>query len=325
MSSAQRHSQRHFQPEHLVAGVSGGLLSVLMTHPLELVKVRFQVDDFKKSSKSVQQPWYRPSYKGVTDAFSTIYREGGVRGLYGGVTPNLIGAGSAWGLYFLVFNGLKSRQIEKDAGQTLTSGRDLTLGEHFVLAGQTGLVTLTLTNPIWVAKTRLCLQYEKNLSASTSSSTPKVKPSNSHKGMGEVLLHLWKSEGLKGLYRGYLPVIVGISHGVVQFVSYEELKKHHCRSIGVAPNSKLGTKEYLLFSSISKLLAAGLTYPYQVVRSRLQEQHRRYRGVNDVILSISRTEGMSGFYKGLLPCLLRVVPATAITFVTYENVIRLLA
>lgn len=326
MSSAQR----HFHPEHLIAGVSGGLLSVLLTHPLELVKVRFQVDDLKRSSKSVQLPRYRPNYKGVGDAFSTIYRAGGVRGLYGGVTPNLIGAGSSWGLYFLVFNGLKSRRIGSEAGNG--AGRDLTLAEHFVLAGQTGLVTLTLTNPIWVAKTRLCLQYEKHLSASPS---PLGAPSSSasSKGMAEVLVHLWRTEGLKGWYRGYLPGIVGISHGVVQFVCYEEMKKFHCRTKGVATNSKqsdkqnskLGTKEYLLFSSFSKLIAAGLTYPYQVVRSRLQEQHRHYGGVKDVIFSISKTEGVLGFYKGLLPCLLRVVPAAAITFVTYENVVRLLA
>ena len=150
---------RHFRPEHLVAGVSGGLASVLLTHPLELVKVRFQVDDLRKA-KNVSSPAfsahnYRPIYKGLTDAFRAIYRSGGVCGLYGGVTPSLIGSGSAWGLYFLVFNGLKSRHLENAGVQ-----RDLTLGEHFLFACQTGLFTLTVTNPIWVAKTRLCLRYE---------------------------------------------------------------------------------------------------------------------------------------------------------------------
>ena len=33
-----------------------------------------------------------------------------------------------------------------------------------------------------------------------------------------------------------------------------------------------------------------------------------------------RNEGLRGFYKGLLPSLLRVTPATAITFLVYENV-----
>ena len=87
-------NNKHFRPEHLVAGVSGGLLSVALTHPLELVKVRFQVDDLKrtkntKNTVNLTQPRlrYRPVYKGLVDAFTAIYRSDGVRGLYGGVTP----------------------------------------------------------------------------------------------------------------------------------------------------------------------------------------------------------------------------------------------
>jgi len=321
-------NNKHFRPEHLVAGVSGGLLSVALTHPLELVKVRFQVDDLKRRRNTVnitQQRRYRPVYKGLVDAFTAIYRSDGVRGLYGGVTPSMIGAGSAWGLYFLVFNGLKSRHLAKEG-----VNRDLTLGEHFLFASQTGLFTLTLTNPIWVAKTRLCLQYEKSMASPLSTSLNDVTSSGIRRisgpsSMSQVLLSLWRTEGVRGLYRGYLPGIVGISHGVVQFVCYEEMKKWYCRQTGILPNSKLGTVEYLAFSSASKLVAASLTYPYQVVRSRLQEQHRQYGGVKDVVLNIVKTEGLYGFYKGLIPCLLRVVPATAITFVTFENVSRFLS
>lgn len=38
------------------------------------------------------------------------------------------------------------------------------------------------------------------------------------------------------------------------------------------------------------------------------------------VLKNDRYEGVKGFYKGILPTLLRVTPATAITFVVYENV-----
>ena len=67
-------------------------------------------------------------------------------------------------------------------------------------------------------------------------------------------------------------------------------------------------------------MAACTTYPYQVLRTRLQDQHRQYRGLGDVIVSLWRYEGVRGFYKGLVPSLTRVVPATMITFVTYENI-----
>lgn len=41
--------------------------------------------------------------------------------------------------------------------------------------------------------------------------------------------------------------------------------------------------EYLSFAAVSKLFAAGATYPYQVVRARLQDQHRQYAGLIDVV------------------------------------------
>ena len=58
----------------------------------------------------------------------------------------------------------------------------------------------------------------------------------------------------------------------------------------------------------------------QVVRARLQDQQNKYSGSLDCISKILRLEGFKGFYKGLSPNLLRVVPATMITFVVYENI-----
>ncbi|VDP51704.1 unnamed protein product [Soboliphyme baturini] len=76
--------------------------------------------------------------------------------------------------------------------------------------------------------------------------------------------------------------------------------------------------EHILFAALSKTFAVSATYPYQVVRLRLQDQHATYGGIGDVISKLWRYEGIIGFYKGMLPSILRVTPATCVTFVVFE-------
>ncbi|KAK0042146.1 mitochondrial folate transporter/carrier, partial [Biomphalaria pfeifferi] len=247
----------------------------------------------------------RPQYRGVIDAFRSIVHSEGWKGLYRGVTPNVTGAGLSWGLYFFFYNTTKSWMQEGD------SNKNLGPGNHLWIASFAGLATLSLTNPIWVSKTRMCLHYGS--------------PGNvQFLGMWETLSNVYKSEGVRGLYRGYLPGIFGISHGAVQFVTYEEMKTLYNSYRNQPLNTRLTSVEYLTFAALSKMVAAATTYPYQVVRSRLQDQHRQYKGAWDVIRQIWVYEGVTGYYKGLLPNILRVTPACAITFLVYESIITVM-
>jgi len=288
--------------EHLVAGVSGGVISTLVLHPLDLLKIRFAVHDGSPGS-------VRPSYaSGLRSAVTTIVRTDGLRGLYAGMSPNLVGAGSAWGLYFLFYNTAKFQL------QDGVVSKQLPASSSILAASFSGVLTLTCTNPVWVVKTRLCLQSSQ-LTSTHTKGDPKL-----YHGFTDALIKIWKYEGLRGLYSGYLPGIFGVSHGVVQFVAYEELKNCYHNYYNQAITTKLGTAEYLTFAAISKLVAALTTYPYQVIRARLQDHQKDYTGSLDCIHKTFSREGLGGFYKGLSPNLLRVVPATMITFVVYENI-----
>ena len=78
---------------------------------------------------------------------------------------------------------------------------------------------------------------------------------------------VWKEEGIRGLYRGLLPSFFGVSHGAVQFVVYEELNKvvrTFSKKDSVEFYQSLGT------GALSKICATLSTYPYQVVKARLQ-------------------------------------------------------
>ena len=80
-----------------------------------------------------------------------------------------------------------------------------------------------------------------------------------------------------------MPGILGVSHGALQFMAYEELKKYYIANNNLEIDAKLGTVAYLSCAALSKLFAASITYPYQVLRARLQDQHNTYTGVIDVI------------------------------------------
>jgi solute carrier family 25 folate transporter 32 len=116
-----------------------------------------------------------------------------------------------------------------------------------------------------------------------------------YRGLGQGLRHIWKHEGWRGLYKGAGLALVGVSNGAIQFVCYEELKRwrmgvarakqqqhdegipakggiDRSRSEGGEDEDdvKLDNTEYIVMSGVAKLAAITLTYPYQVVRSRIQ-------------------------------------------------------
>jgi solute carrier family 25 (mitochondrial folate transporter), member 32 len=156
-----------------------------------------------------------------------------------------------------------------------------------------------------------------------------LSTSSAHKGAYSSIVdgfqQIYKSDGLRGFYRGLVPSFLGVSHGALQFMAYEQMKKFRLKAAGNGPKD-LGNFDYLLFSALSKILAGSASYPYQVVRSRLQiyDAEKQYKGVGNAVVQIWQREGMAGFYKGLGPNLLRVVPSSCVTFLAYENAKRYL-
>ncbi|MPC39772.1 Mitochondrial folate transporter/carrier [Portunus trituberculatus] len=164
-------------------------------------------------------------------------------------------------------------------------------GLHMVAAAEAGVLTLVMTNPIWVVKTRLCLQYTEGAGAGAAASA------THYNGMVDALVKTYKHEGVRGLYKGFVPGVFGVSHGALQFMAYEEMKAQYNRYRSLPIDSKL-------------LFAAVTTYPYQVLRARMQDQHAQYDNLRHCIKET---------WRGLSPNLMRVVPATAITFLVYEK------
>ncbi|CAH8353636.1 unnamed protein product [Eruca vesicaria subsp. sativa] len=212
------------------------------------------------------------------------------------------------------------------AKQRYASGRaddKLTPSLHLASAAEAGALVCLCTNPIWLVKTRLQLQ------------TPLHHHTRPYSGLLDAFRTIMKEEGPRALYKGILPALVLVSHGAIQFTAYEELRKvivdfkESRRKSETAADNLLNSADYAALGGGSKVAAVLLTYPFQVIRARLQQRPNtngmpRYIDSLHVIRETARFEGLRGFYKGLTANLLKNVPASSITFIVYENVLKLL-
>ena len=118
-----------------------------------------------------------------------------------------------------------------------------------------------------------------------------------------------------------VPALFGVTHGAVHFMFYEKMKLWRLQQSMPQGRRKPSEEEtdevlleglekdqaetltnwdYISLSALSKITAGALTYPYQVIRARLQtyDAGQEYKSARDVIAKIWRTEGGRGFYKG---------------------------
>ncbi|CAN6661405.1 mitochondrial FAD carrier protein Flx1p [Trichomonascus vanleenenianus] len=270
---------------NVAPGITAGMATTVIMHPFDLIKVRLQV------SSSVPEAGGHVISNLIRDVLYQGTSQVKISRFYRGLTPNLIGNGVSWGLYFNLY---------QDFVQLYSASTGLQYMGCAMLAGTS---TSLLTNPIWVLKTRMLSSNRET----------------GFKSIREGVREIWAHDGVRGFWRGFVPGLAGIVQASIQFSLYERMKDYYSAHVHT-DKLDLSSVEFLSLSAASKLVATLTLYPYQVVRARLQVTDRSvYRSALDVIRHIYTYEGATGFYKGLVPNVARVVPATCITFVVYEN------
>ncbi|KAI4349701.1 hypothetical protein L6164_010263 [Bauhinia variegata] len=284
------------------AGAAAGVIAATFVCPLDIIKTRFQVHGLPQLASG--------SAKGslIVGSLEQIVHKEGLRGVYRGLAPTVLALLPNWAVYFSMYEQLKSLLCTDD------ECRHLSIRANIIAASGAGAATTIATNPLWVVKTRLQTQGMKT----------GVVP---YRGTLSALRRIFYEEGVRGLYSGLVPALAGISHVAIQFPTYETIKFHLANRDSTAID-KLSARDVAIASSVSKIFASTLTYPHEVVRSRLQEQghhsEKRYSGVIDCVRKVFQQDGLPGFYRGCATNLLRTTPAAVITFTSFEMIHRFL-
>jgi len=304
--------------EHLIGGTVAGAVSTSTLYPLDLIKVRFQAN-----ATVGHLPW-------IWTAARQIFHTEGWRGLYGGIGPSLFGATVANGGFFFIYEFTKDRirRLRTDSNKEV----QLSSRDHLVASLWAGAVMVLLTNPIWLIKTRLQLQQRRLGTAIAA---------DDYRGLLHGLRCVVREEGWLALYRGIVPALLLTSNGAVQFMIYEKLKVVEplqsavslCGMPGACPTFAASFTN----GALAKICASCVTYPYQVVKTRVQQRtSTKVPGSSSEgsggelsrtlrqAATVWRNEGIRGFFKGCWPNALRVAPNAAITFAVYEETVKLI-
>ncbi|KAG8638573.1 calcium-dependent mitochondrial ATP-magnesium/phosphate carrier protein 2 isoform X3 [Manihot esculenta] len=267
------------------AGGIAGAASRTATAPLDRLKVVLQV---------------QTTHAHLVPAIKKIWKEGGFLGFFRGNGLNVVKVAPESAIKFYSYELLKNVIADFKGGEKDNIGP----AERLFAGGMAGAVAQTAIYPLDLVKTRLQICEGGN--------APKL---------GTLTKNIWIQEGPRAFYKGLVPSLLGIiPYAGIDLAAYETLKD--MSKAYILHDSEPGPLVQLGCGTVSAAFGASCVYPLQVIRTRMQAQHSNssaaYKGMSDVFWRTLQNEGYRGFYKGLFPNLLKVVPSASITYLVYE-------
>ncbi|XP_029457967.1 mitochondrial uncoupling protein 2-like [Rhinatrema bivittatum] len=178
----------------LLAGCTTGAMAVTFAQPTDVVKVRFQAH--------VKMDHGDRRYNGTMDAYKTIAKEEGMRGLWKGTLPNITRNVIVNCAELVTYDLIKEALLKHDL---LTDN----LPCHFVAAFGAGFCATVVASPVDVVKTR----YMNSAPGQYSSAL-------------NCALTMGINEGTTAFYKGFMPAFLRLgSWNIVMFVTFEQLKR----------------------------------------------------------------------------------------------------
>ena len=331
--------------ESLLAGGVAGAVAKTAIAPADRVKIIFQVDSKRAFS--------------VRDAFAVardIVTREGVHGLWRGngvmmarVVPYAGVSFASYPRYEAAFRGFFSEardgagaSFEKDE-QKPTSSSVLT---KFLAGSAAGATATAMTYPLDLMRARYAaagavpgLVFESAGNGADGKTAAHAK--TSRRRLFRDLGAVFRREGLRGLYGGMTPTLLGIvPYAGISFATFETLKSRYAETRRDAfdenanrdgfstkksssDDSEMPVGLRLLFGGVAGLFAQSVTYPLDIVRRRIQVVGAKGGYVSPwrVLVDIAKTEGLrKGLYKGVTMNWLKGPVSVAVSFFVNDSV-----
>ncbi|KAF5739777.1 hypothetical protein HS088_TW12G00987 [Tripterygium wilfordii] len=317
--------------------VEGGIAAIVAgcsTHPLDLLKVRMQLQGETVAVPNVQQRHtLRPAltFHSTTAAFfppnsihvpppprprvglvsvgMKIVQAEGVAALYCGVSATVLRQTLYSTTGMGIYDVLKQKWTDKDS-KNMPLARKIAAG----LIG--GGIGATVGNPADVAMVRM--QADGRLP---------VAQRRNYNSVIDAITRMSKQEGITSLWRGSaLTVNRAMIVTASQLATYDQVKEAILEK-GVMADG-LGT--HVTASFTAGFVAAVASNPVDVIKTRVMNMKVEpgmappYNGALDCAMKTVKAEGLMALYKGFIPTISRQGPFTVVLFVTLEQVRKLL-
>lgn len=272
----------------VVAGTIGGWGQTLAGQPFDTIKVRMQTATSGRRS--------------MTECITSLVRNEGPLALYKGTLSPLLGAGFSVSIQFACLQKMK-RLFNESPNSPLNAPQQL------VCSSAAGLAQAFITSPVEHIRTRLQVQ---------GNSGPRFS------GPADCIRQIVRMRGVRGIFHGLGATLVrDVPAFGAYFGSYEILKQ---RVIPAGGSTKdLAAWQIIMMGGISGLAYWIPIYHIDVLKSKIQTQdllNPQYKHLLDCYRQTVRAGGVRSLYAGMLPCLLRAIPANAATFFFFELAMR---
>ncbi|KAF9898669.1 mitochondrial thiamine pyrophosphate transporter [Lobosporangium transversale] len=182
------------------------------------------------------------------------------------------------------------------------------------------------------------LKLTPNIGASIVDAQPK------YKGMISGLSIIAREEGIRGLWKGNMAAeYLYMTYGGIQFLVYQQTKALLSKTAEATSYRlaayQLNNPTTHAFTTIinsasiqsfvsgasAGIIATTCTYPFDLLRTRfaIQRDVKTYTSVPQAFQHIIKRDGVRGFYKGMSPALVQVIPYMGIMFGSYDTLKRL--